>query len=691
MDNAQTRLYTISGGIAKNKGLPRTFVAITLKETDRAVYLYGHGVSDPEGRCLKCGRRLTHPGSILIGIGPECLTNMGFNGWEERAARFNPDNPDPADVAALQAMVRDIRIDTWMPKGCILGEQVTEEVVSAPKDHPMLNGHSKKAEEKPTKTAQLDKSGKFVVVKFPYDRELADQVRRLEGRRWNAADKCWTAWASSENLQMLVDLGFELDSKCLSILQQSTEKVDLEQVEVTAQDVDLPGLYPFQLDGVKFLEARNGNALIADSMGLGKTIQALGWLKLHPELRPAVIVVPASLKLNWEREARKWLGKNVSIAMPQGKSPDRKVVWNKDLIIINYDILAYWLDAILQQSPAVMVVDESHYVKNIKAQRTKAVKELGKLVKHKVFLTGTPVVNHPAEFFTVLNMLEPREFNSWMRFTRRYCAAKHNGFGWDVSGASNTEELHGKLQGKIMLRRKKEDVLKDLPAKRRHAVPMDIDNRKEYSAAAADLVGWLKEKFGSGKAEKAAQAEALVQFNYLKQLAAEGKRSNAVQWIKDSLDSNGKLVLFAVHHTMIDYLAEELRNYNPVVVDGRVSQEKRQAAVDAFQQDPSCRLFIGNIRAAGVGLTLTAASNVVFLELDWVPANLLQAEDRIHRIGQEAECAAWYLVAGGTIEEDIARLLDEKRQVLEAVLDGKEVDETSLLTSLIEAALEGGK
>jgi SWI/SNF-related matrix-associated actin-dependent regulator 1 of chromatin subfamily A len=339
--------------------------------------------------------------------------------------------------------------------------------------------------------------------------------------------------------------------------------------------------------------------------------------------------------------------------------------------------------------PQVMIVDESHYIKSNKAQRTKAVKELSKVVQHKIFLSGTPITNRPSEFYTVLNMLDPRNFSSWMRYVKRYCGAYHDGFGWNVSGATHTDELFEKINGKVMLRRKKADVLKDLPSKSRFVVPMDISNRKEYNKASNDLVGWIRTMKGDARAMKAATAEALVRFGYLKQLSAEGKREYALQWIKDSLDSNGKLILFAVHHVMIDFLADELRNYYPAIVDGRTSMENRQKAVDKFQNDPDCRIFIGNIKAAGVGLTLTASSNVVFLEFPWTPGDLDQAEDRAHRIGQEEQVNIWYLVAANTIEEEIAELLDEKRKVLDAVLDGQETAEDSMISELLKRRMEG--
>lgn len=663
----QANRYTIIANVAREKGIPACFVAAELVETQRgAVYLYGHGEMDPMGRCCQCGKTLTHPGSILIGIGPECLGNWGLRDAIK-------DNMTEQDVARLRSFVRERQVDCWLPKSVIKSVDSVDEKVDVPDDHKMLK---KEDNQEQKKTATLDGSGNFAIIKFGYDPKLVDNVRRLEGRRWNSEKKYWSAWASKENLENLLSWGFELSEDLMKIARPPK----MQDVKVTKEDIDLPGLYPFQVDGVKFIEARRGKALIADEMGLGKTIQAIGWMKLHPEIRPVIIVVPASLKLNWERELWKWLG-DCGCAILNGKNPSKKDVGQ--INIINYDILAVWLPLLIESNPQLLIVDESHYIKNNDAQRTKAVRELSKHCKNLVFLTGTPITNRPEEFFTTLNILEPREFSSWFRYVTRYCGAVRGPFGWETGGATNTEELHNRLTSTLMVRRKKEDVLMDLPTKRRLVVPVEINNRAKYEEAEENLLGWLRENFGVEKAEKASQAEALARFNYLKQLAAEGALEMQVQWIKDSLDSNGKLVIFAVHHSTIDRLSEELRNYNPVVVDGRVSIENRQKAVDRFQTDPECRIFIGNIRAAGVGLTLTASSNTVFCELGWTPGEHDQAEDRVHRIGQTESVCAWYLMAAGTIMEEIAGILDEKRLVLDAVLDGKETPEESMLKILL--------
>lgn len=674
----ETKRYWVSAGIARSKDIPTCFVARELFETSRgAVYLYGHGEVDPQGRCCRCGRTLTHPGSILIGIGPECLGDWGMRDVVLA-------NITPAEVERLRGMVQSRVVDGWLPKGAIKKEEVVDEVVEVPKDHKMLKPRDGENGSSPQqKTAQMDPTGKFLVAKFPYDPKDVENIRTLEGRRWDREKKQWTAWANTQNIEALKAWGFVLCPKLEKVLQP----VKKEEVKVDEKKLNLPSLYPFQLDGVKWLESKDGTGLIADEMGLGKTIQALAWLKLHPEKR-ACIIVPASLKLNWAREIKRWLP-GTPFKILSGTTP-HTIQNGTRIVIINYDILGKWEKVIGSMNPEVLVVDESHYIKNPKALRTKAVKDLAKRCSHQIFLTGTPITNRPAEFFTTLNLLDPREFPSWFSYVKKYCGARMGRFGWEIGGATHTDELHERLTKTLMIRRRKEDVLKDLPPKRRMVVPIEISNRAVYQKAENDLLGWLKEKFGSGRAEKAAQAEALARFNYLKQLAAEGAREMQVQWIKDSLDTNGKLVVFTVHHATIDFLKEELREYGPVVVDGRVSLEERQKAVDRFQKDENCRVFLGNIKAAGVGLTLTASSNTVFCELGWTPGEHDQAEDRVHRIGQNADSVnAWYLVAERTIMEEMAEILDQKRVVLDAVLDGKVTEEESMLTALLRNRLEG--
>jgi SWI/SNF-related matrix-associated actin-dependent regulator 1 of chromatin subfamily A len=234
--------------------------------------------------------------------------------------------------------------------------------------------------------------------------------------------------------------------------------------------------------------------------------------------------------------------------------------------------------------------------------------------------------------------------------------------------------------------------LTDLPDKTRTVLPMEMESDiwTQYSKASANFISWLK-SIDPEKVSAAQRAETLVHFQALKRLAARGKWDSMTEWIKDALDTNGKLILFAVHHEAIDNLMETLKGYNPVKIDGRDSQEARQNAVDRFQNDTACKVFVGNIKAAGVGLTLTAADTVVFAELGWTPGEHVQAEDRAHRIGQKNAVSVYYLIAQGTIEEEIAALLDKKQKVLDAVLDGTETSQESLLTELFTKYINESK
>jgi len=419
----------------------------------------------------------------------------------------------------------------------------------------------------------------------------------------------------------------------------------------------------------------NGRALIADSMGLGKTVQALLYLKLHPELRPAVIVCPASLKLNWEKEIWNWL--QVPALVLSGNY--KKLGFNhlENIIVINYDILDSWTDFLVSLNPSCLIIDEAHAIKNQKAKRSKAVKKLAKKVDHVIGLTGTPIINRPIEFFAILNLLNKNEWPSFWGYAHKYCGAKHNGFGWDFNGSSNTEKLNEALK-RTMIRRLKSEVLPELPAKIRTVIPLEIDNRIEYDQAVLALD------------ESDSPAIQLTRIEALKQLVVEGKIKACINWISDFLESGEKLVVFCTHKKVINRLMDEFGHMG-VKVDGSVKTTDRHESVRLFQEDPQCKIFIGNIKAAGVGLTLTAASSTAFIEIGWTPGEMDQCEDRVHRIGQEADSVnAYYLLGQNTIDMEIAELLDEKRKVLDAVLDGKETEETGLLTELMNRIM-GGK
>lgn len=521
-------------------------------------------------------------------------------------------------------------------------------------------------------------NGRLIEVRFPYNPELVTKIKAIPGRRWNPNGKFWTVPIECAK-RVQEDLRVRVDGTPDAGQEDPRRKEHRREVPKLKHP-----LYPFQEEGVRFLLERDGRALIADEMGLGKTVQSIGWLAANPEERPALIVVPASLKINWAREIRRFMSEEETVILLSGRKPDPDLIQGARILVINYDVLSAWIPVLSKIGIKAMVMDEVHYIKNRAAQRTKAVQALAKRIPHVIGLSGTPITNRPAEFFTALSLIAPELFSSWWKYTERYCGRFHDGFGWNVNGATNTEELHRLLTSTIMIRRTKEDVLKDLPSKTRSVIPLEIENATEYRRAESDFERWVAMNFGSEKASSAMRAEALARITYLKRLSAEGKIAQALAWIRDFLESGQKLVIFAVHRDVIDRLMTELRDYEPVKVDGSVSLAKRQEAVDRFQKDERCRVFIGNIKAAGVGLTLTAASATCFVELAWTPGDHDQAEDRVHRIGQKESVFAYYLVAENTIEEEIAALIDQKRGVLASVLDGKDVSEESMLTELLK-------
>ena len=670
-----TQLYQINTVFARENKLPSYFVAVQIKETAKAVMLYGRGTTETINLkvCCFCGRTLTHPVSMELGIGPEC----GGHYWNwELIGGYTKEN-----IKNLrQKVMQDINIHNWIPKTCIKAILPTDSVVIVPDG--IITQLTEKTPVESLKIANLVKANEkwFIKIMFPFDPVTIEKVKQLEGRKFvaNPPDKHWTALLTVDNVNLLREHGFNLCDKLKHY--EHVKTTPIEQVgSINMPVLKLP-LLPYQEKGVAFIQAKRGRALIADEMGLGKTAQALAWLQLNPTMRPALIVVPASLKLNWRNEILKWMPVEPSVVQVLNGSQVHPTTG--EIIIINYDILPAWVEHLRNRNIQCLILDECHYIKNGKAKRTKAVKALSKGVRSVICLSGTPVVNRPVEMYNAINIVDPTFAPTPWKFYHRYCGAKNNGFGWDFSGATNTEELHEKLTTQLMIRRKKADVLKELPDKMYVYVPMELDNRKEYQQAEWNFVDFVRQQKGAEAAERAGNAAHLAEIEGLKQLAVQGKLNACIDWIRDFIESGEKLVVMAVHKFVIDALMNAFPDI-AVKVDGSVTSEHRQANVDSFQNDPKVRLFIGNIKAAGVGLTLTAASNVVFMELPWTPGDLQQAEDRCHRIGQKNAVTIYYMLAEKTIEEKIAKLIDSKRKVLDAVLDGKQTEQTSLLFELI--------
>ena len=571
------------------------------------------------------------------------------------------------------------------------------------------------------------------VVDHPFDPELLTQCRAVQGRRFDGSGEYGIPKANTfpcvyESVAPLraMAAAFDLEitpeaSHWLAYLEAEHDwlarQAERRQVmsRATASPTYIEGLggtlRPFQGAGVAYaLDTRR--TFIADEMGLGKTIEALATLEAA-QAYPALVVSPASLKFNWERESQQWLPHR-SVAVLSGRSPRATAEIN----VINYDILGRLLpkEYERQRDPQIphfeaVVLDESQYIKNPKAQRSKHAHALGRGAPLRLCLTGTPVDNRPIELVHQLDFLgRLEEFGGFWRFVERYCDPVPHRHGWDFSGASNLGELHERLRGMCYIRRTKQDVLPELPPKQRVYVPVEISNRREYERAEKETITWLGEqaaknqdfldsiahlspkeqrKKASERAQdaeqRAARAEVLVRIEALKQVSARGKIKAVKEWIATFLESGEKLVGFAHHQEIIEALATE---WNAPRITGNTRLKQRQRIVERFQREADLQLVFLNLTAGGVGLTLTAASNSLFVELGWTPTAHDQAEDRLHRIGQESSVTAWYLMARHTIDEDIFELLERKRAVVEAVTDGDEERRThQLLRELTQRLL----
>jgi SWI/SNF-related matrix-associated actin-dependent regulator 1 of chromatin subfamily A len=422
--------------------------------------------------------------------------------------------------------------------------------------------------------------------------------------------------------------------------------------------------FEYQKAGIEFL-ASHPAALLADDPGLGKTIQVCGLLNLRPEIRSVLIVCLASVKYVWARELARWLidkSRTVAIA---GVTLDASA----EILVCNYDLLRKF-DAILKgRRYDLLVLDEAHYIKTPTAQRTKSCKLLGVLATRKVLLSGTPVMNRPAELWSLLNFLDAKAWGPFFPFAMRYCDARRGQFGWDFTGASNLGELNERLRvSGTMLRRRKVDVLPQLPQVTRQVVPLPVD----MTPVLEELTERLAELMGFDPDNPPFEIDPVrIPFELIAVIRREtgtAKIKAALAFIADETEGLDKVVVYAHHQDVLKALHEALTP--SVLVTGQTPAKARAQAVDRFQEPQGPKYFVASITAMGVGVTLTAASRVIFVEQSWTPAELEQAECRLHRIGQANAVLSQYLVVRDSIDEKILSAVVSKMRVIEAVLVG---------------------
>lgn len=527
----------------------------------------------------------------------------------------------------------------------------------------------------------IELKGDNFELSFNYKTSIIERVRQIPGRRFDGARKVWIVPTRSRvDLERMIYQIQQFEN--INWVSGTTKKE-----EDIAYDVpELPDLtiphslkiqpYPYQLKGIaRGLELKR--FMNCDEPGLGKTLQSIATINLANAF-PCLVICPSSLKINWQREWEKFTDKKAMVLTDKVRD-----TWTffyqtgmHQVFIVNYESLKkYFVQRIKKAEGWTLrdvefrnsinlfksvIIDESHRCKSASTQQAKFCKGICTGKEWVIELTGTPVVNRPKDLIPQLAILNRMDdFGGYKPFVNRYCSGQRE--------ASNLKELNFNLWKYCMFRREKSLVLTDLPDKIRQVNTCEITNRKEYMDAERDLIMYLQKYKDADdeKIEKALRGEVMVRINILRQISARGKVRDVIEFVKDFRENGKKIILFCSLHEVVD----QLKRYFPtaVSVTGRDSQDEKQRAVDAFQNNPKADIIICSIKAAGVGLTLTASSNVAFVEFPWTYADCCQCEDRAHRIGQKDSVTCYYFLGRRTIDEKVYRIIQEKKNIANAV------------------------
>jgi SWI/SNF-related matrix-associated actin-dependent regulator 1 of chromatin subfamily A len=414
--------------------------------------------------------------------------------------------------------------------------------------------------------------------------------------------------------------------------------------------------------------------ILADDMGLGKTTSTI-IAALETGSKKVLIVCPASLKINWQREIENYSDRPVFIA--EGK----KFSTEHDFVIINYDILKNFHDSdpkkkdeslLLQSGFDLVILDEAHMISNVQAQRTKIINSFAKKVSRVWLLTGTPMTSRPMNYYNLLNLIESPVAQNWKAYAIRYCQGFQFTAGkrkvWNVMGASNLEELRDRTSKQI-LRRLKEDVL-DLPDKIITPVYLRLKS-KEYE----DLMGEYYDWYDKNPDESSSLTVQFTKLMKVRKVIANEKTKQTIEFVENILEQGKKVIIFTNFTDTLQTIYQHFEK-QAVYLDGSCSNSVRQQSVDSFQNDDKTRVFVGNLKAAGVGLTLTAAEVVIMNDLSFVPAEHAQAEDRAYRYGQKSNVLVYYPLFENTIEGAIYDILNRKKQIIRTVMGDEQPENT---------------
>lgn len=450
-------------------------------------------------------------------------------------------------------------------------------------------------------------------------------------------------------------------------------------------------LYDYQKDGVSFIDNTCGRCILGDDMGLGKTIQSISWCEKND--KKALIICPASLKYNWLDEIKKYTNSNVIFI---DRKKFKKVSSKYRYMIISYASSNFLVNRIEHKSKNgriyrieykpnsillemiyngynTIILDECHYIKNAKSIRSKTCICMSKQMRYIIMLSGTSIKSRPIEFFTQLNLVSPVIFGNFWRYAKKYCKPYNNGFGWVFKGATNLDDLHNKIKS-CYLRRRKQDVLKDLPDKTRQTIYFDMEDMKEYNK----LIDEIRDLDG--------YQHQLGPLSKLKSLLALLMSHNTINFIDDVLNGTDSKIL--VFTSYLDPMREIYNKYKKlsVIYHGNMSLKQKKEAEEKFKNDGKIKLFIGIIRAAGLGLNLQVADKVIFNDVEWTPADNFQAEDRVYRIGQKNNVNVYYSGFKNTYHEILFDIIEKKSKILKQVLDGESIgDNDSVLNTIIKS------
>ena len=420
--------------------------------------------------------------------------------------------------------------------------------------------------------------------------------------------------------------------------------------------------------------------ILADDMGLGKTTSTI-IAALETGAKKILIISPASLKINWMREIQNYTDRSVYICEGKNFSTEH------DFVIINYDIIKNFYDIkdkenspIYQTNFDLIVIDEAHYLQNAQAQRTKLVNSFSKRADRLWLLTGTPMTSRPINYFNLLNLIDSPVAQNWMAYAIRYCEGYQFKAGprkvWNVKGASNLEELRERTSRQV-LRRLKEDVL-DLPDKIITPVYLRLKSRL-YEELMGEYFDWYRTK----TEESSSLTLQFSKLTKVRQIIAEEKISSTIELCENIIEQGNKVIIFTNFTNSLQKIVEHFGK-QCVFLDGSCSQPQRQHAVDQFQNNDKINVFVGNIKAAGVGITLTAAEAVIMNDLSFLPSDHSQAEDRAYRYGQNSNVSVYYPIFENTIEGVIYDILSKKKSIIETVM-GDNVDKADFVEEVLNS------